>query len=47
MNNFGVDRDFGVILCFRLFGPFLFMNDIFMNFFILGDSIDLPRCMNF
>ena len=30
-----------------VFGYFSFMNGHFMDFLILGDSIDLPQCMNF
>ena len=47
MTNFGGSHYFCMVLCFGLFGQFCYMDGHFLDFVILGDSIDLPQCMNF
>ena len=47
ITNFGGNHDFGMVLCSGLFWLFCCTNGHFLDFVILGDTITLPRCMDF
>ena len=47
MNNFGGNDDFGIILSFGLFLLFCYTDSYSLDFVILGETIALPRCMDF